>query len=511
MGAKTATGKVRWQCRGGAGDRTFCSSTTNAFADADNRSRTSPKPLSFKRKLNASVKTFIITTAQNATPIHKDFWQCLLSAKKAMKAELVVGPVRYKNPTSRWSSSQAGEEIWAPEIVPYMLNSRVRLNSNLVYLGDIKTQPTAVEPLSGFEAITGSESAIVLHTKVQLKSVATPSNKMAKLLMTTGACTVANYTDSRVGKLGEFHHSLSAIIVEIRGKIFYARHVHFDTKTKSFTDLNRRFTTTGSEVAPRPLALAMGDTHVDSIDPGVLNATFGEGGIVPTLRPQHLIWHDTLDSYSCNPHHFGNPFNALAKRQNGADDVQAEVNRAIKFIHKYTPPKTISVVVSSNHDDMLARWVIKNDWRMDPVNAQFYLETALAMVKNTYMDASGTHYPDPFTHWLSEASSHRKDIKILKRDESFMLAAVEFGMHGDRGPNGTRGSIKNLRRIGTKSIIGHSHSPGISEGCYQVGTSTRLSLEYVSGPSSWLNTHCILQADGKRQLITVVNGKWRGV
>ena len=74
-------------------------------------------------------------------------------------------------------------------------------------------------------------------------------------------------------------------------------------------------------------------------------------------------------------------------------------------------------------------------------------------------------------------------------------------MHGDRGPNGARGSAKNLRRIGIKSVIGHSHSPQISEGCYQVGTSSRLKLEYNEGPSGWLNTHCVIHADGKRQFV----------
>ena len=82
-------------------------------------------------------------------------------------------------------------------------------------------------------------------------------------------------------------------------------------------------------------------------------------------------------------------------------------------------------------------------------------------------------------------------------------------MHGDRGPNGARGSIKNLRRIGVKSIIGHSHSPGIDEGAYQNGTSTRLRLGYNVGPSSWLNAHTVVYANGKRSLINIIDGKWR--
>ena len=49
---------------------------------------------------------------------------------------------------------------------------------------------------------------------------------VAKLLTTTGACTVSNYTDSRAGRIGEFHHSLSAILVEVDGRRFHLRPVH---------------------------------------------------------------------------------------------------------------------------------------------------------------------------------------------------------------------------------------------------------------------------------------------
>jgi len=90
-----------------------------------------------------------------------------------------------------------------------------------------------------------------------------------------------------------------------------------------------------------------------------------------------------------------------------------------------------------------------------------------------------------------------------------MLANVELGMHGNKGPNGARGSIRNLRRIGVKSVIGHSHTPGEDEGSTQVGTSTGLRLEYNSGPSSWLQAHCALNDDGKRQLAVIVDGHYK--
>jgi len=461
----------------------------------------------FERPIPSGTQRFIVTAAQNATPLHTNWWEILQSMALTLKAELLVIPLRYKNPTSQWSGSQQNAEHWAAATRPYLWNTSRLLGPNLMVLGDIKIQPTASSPLSGAEALSHEASGIVGHTKLQLRSVATPSNRMAKILTTTGACTVPNYTDSRSGSIGAFHHSLAAVLVELDGKKFHLRHVHYDTKTRSCTDLGTRFTTDGVSAAPRPRAVIFGDTHVDAIDPDVEQATFGKKGIVDVLNPEHLIWHDLLDSYSCNPHHLGNPFNAVAKTASGGDNVRAEVERAIAFVDARTPKNSLSVIVGSNHNDFLRRWVINNDWRRDPVNSEFYLETALAMVRGTKSTGRGTEYPDPFTYWFRQAQI--PSTRVLDQDDSFILCGVELGMHGDMGPNGARGSINNLRRIGVKSIIGHSHSPGIDEGAYQVGTSTRLRLEYNRGPSSWLNCHAVLHADGKRQLIFIVDGKWR--
>jgi hypothetical protein len=288
---------------------------------------------------------------------------------------------------------------------------------------------------------------------------------------------------------------------------FFLRHLHFDEKSGSCIDLNKRYYADSVENAPRALALVMGDTHVDSVDPAVMDATFGKSGMVEILQPEHLVWHDLLDGYSVNPHHKGDPMIAVGKFVGQAGSVREEVERAIKFVAEHTPAKTKSVIVPSNHNDFLSRWIKTHDWKSDPLNAEFYLETALEIVRKTSYSARGTEYPEAFSLWFNKAKIARAEM--LEIDQSFMLADVELGMHGNLGPNGVRGSITNLRRISNKSIIGHAHSPGIEEGCYQVGTSTYLRLEYNRGASSWLNAHCVLNADGKRQLLIIVDGKWR--
>ena len=457
-----------------------------------------------------SVRTFFITAAQNATPVHIEWWRVIEKICAHRNAGLVVLPMRYKNPTSSWKGSQENSEHWDRLVTEYLTSMRHELNQYLTVLGNIKIQPTAADPLTGIEPVTGGSSAIVAHTKIQTRTVATPQNRMAKLLMTTGACTQQNYSDTRAGRVGEFHHSLSGLIVEVvNSKRFHVRRVHFDTKTLSATDAMRgeRYYRDRVVTAPRALALVTGDWHDPFTDEKVIKATFGPGGMVEVCRPQHVIYHDSTDGYPVNPHHGNNPFMRVAKRQSGLDSVRTSLESLRDFIAEHTVKDTSNVVVTSNHDDFLTRYIVNSDWREDPANAEWYLETALQMVRNTKLTKRGTEYPNAFVYWMRRYGLPQ--TRVLDEDESFMLANVELGMHGNKGPNGARGSIRNLRRIGVKSVIGHSHTPGEDEGSTQVGTSTGLRLEYNSGPSSWLQAHCALNDDGKRQLAVIVDGHYK--
>jgi hypothetical protein len=482
--------KQRYVCKTWDGSKNVvCYSTTDPTLPYVNTqsgipAESDPNP-QFRRPLGG-VKRFVITAAQNATPVHDRFLASLKQYCAFNEAELVVIPIRYKNPTSSWSQSQVNAQVWAPELKGYLYNQRKKLNSNLVLLGDIKTRPTATKPLSAFEAMSGGESAILGHTKLQLLTVPTPQGRLPKILTTTGAVTVKNYTDSKAGKLGEFHHTLGACAVDIVGGKFFMRQINA-TDDGAFIDLQYEYTPEAVYEAPPALALVFGDTHRKFIDPAVEACTFGKGGMVDILDPEHLVFHDLHDGYARNPHHRANPFNEIAKRSKNMHLVEREVIEDIEWLRKRVGNRK-GVVVSSNHDDFFARWILDTDWRRDPDNAAFYLETAKVMVDSTRMTLSGTAYVDPFVYWVEKLKGGAP-IQCLGRDESFNLAGIELSMHGDQGPNGTRGSRHNLRRIGVKSIIGHSHSPGIEEGCTQTGTSTPLTLEYNSGPSSWLTVN----------------------
>lgn len=502
---KTPGGKTRWICRESKGERATCYTTTNPdapYRDQAGRAKEPDKNPQFRRALGG-IKRFVITSAQNATPIHEDFFKSLQVFCKHNDAELVVIPLRYKNPTSRWTASQEGAEVWDTILTPYLYNQRKKLNDNLILLADIKTVPTADRPLTGFEAITHGESGILGHTKLQLTTVPTPSHRYPKLLTTTGACTVPNYTDSKAGKKGEFHHTLGAAVVEISGSKFFLRQINA-TRDGSFIDLDLEYSPSEVRKAPRALALVFGDTHRACMDKAVEAITFDPRGMVETLDPEHLVFHDLHDGISTNHHVKKDPFAQVAKRVGLLHLVKEEVMEDVMWLARVCAGRS-GVLVASNHDDFLARWLREHDWRHDPENAEFYLETALHLVKEI---KSGNAVPHPFTYWVEQLKGNAP-IRCLKRDESFALKGVELSLHGDKGPNGTRGSRTNLKRIGVKTVIGHSHSPGIDEGCYQTGTSTPLRLDYNQGPSSWLHCHCVLYANGKRSLLPIIDGEWR--
>jgi hypothetical protein len=463
----------------------------------------------FHRELAS--KRYLITSAQNATPVHAQFFQALQVAAKHLKAELVVIPYRYKNPTSILEARhQDHDQWWADEVQPFLFNGRKKLGPNLVLAADVKMQPTASQPLSGFEALTGAESCILGHPKMQFRTVAVPTGRFPKILTTTGTCTRSRgyYSQTKAGAIGEFHHYLGAVIVELDGKRFHLRQINANRTDGSFTDLDKHYTAEGVEDAQPALGLVMGDTHVRVTDQAVDRATFGKGGIVETLQPRSLVWHDVFDGETCNPHEVGNPFVAEAKRKANRLDVRAEIQEMIDFVRARSEGRQ-SVIVDSNHHAFLTRWVIRTDWKFDLKNAAFYLETAQAMLASASMGEGGAMYDDPFPYWVKKLGGDGANIRCLNPDESFKIAGIECGMHGNHGPNGSRGSLKNLSRLGSKSIIGHTHTPGIEEGGYNVGTSTPRRLAYQRGPGSHLNTHCVIYATGARALITIVDGSWR--
>lgn len=490
---KAGSGRQRYECKD-CGHR-----TTNPNQDV-------VPSVKFNTKLPKS-KRYVITSAQNATPVFEPFLSALRHYCKRVNAELIVIPFRYKNPTSQWTADNESHEWWASEITPHLYDGRFDIHRHLTVLADIKVQPTATSPLTALESITGGKSGLVGHPKISLKTVATPQHTLPKIMASTGAITMANYTDTKAGKKGEFHHSFGAAVVEIDGKDkFHLRQI-VACKDGSFIDLDIEATAKGTKKAPPTLSLTIADLHQRFVSKDVVRATFTAiDSMVNVLNPQHLVWHDVIDFHTRNHHHRGDWLTQFGKWQAGRECVRTELQEVCSFIDLHTPKGCKSVVVASNHHEAMLRWIKETDPRTDPVNTEFLYEVGLELIRKIKMGSGGVEIPDPFILWAKKFA--QTNVRFLDMDESFVLKGVEHGLHGHNGPNGARGSTKNLSRIGVKVTKGHSHAPGIEEGCYSVGKSTE-KLEYEAGPGGHMNTHCAEYANGKRSLISVIKGEWR--
>jgi len=298
------------------------------------------------------------------------------------------------------------------------------------------------------------------------------------------------------------------VIVEVRGNRFHLREVTWDGE--GFTDLDRRYTAGGAEAAPPPEALVMGDIHAPHfVSPYVMAATFGQGGIVETLSPRRLFLHDLADNRNTNPHELQNRLTraALVAGQRGSrkqGSVEAELEGVASWVVGLPAFEEV-LVVRSNHDDFLGRWLERQ--QPEPQNAKLYHQLCYLMLQ--YHEQHG-RFPIPLELALRQNHVLPDNVRFLDVDESYRVGGIELGMHGHHGPNGARGSVRNLSMIGTRSMIGHVHSPGIWQGVYAVGLSAVYRHGYNAGPSSWLNTHGLVHANGYRQLVHTIKTHWRG-
>jgi hypothetical protein len=473
-------------------------------------SETSPKDATRITKPRTGVRRFIFTSAQDDTAVHEGFLQNLEAYAEHLGARLVIAGFTYDK--RLYQEHRKGEEYqhYHPRVREYMHNTRMEIGPNLMFCGEMNTLPTAVSPLTGFETYTREKWGIFPHAKVQLVSVPTMKHMPAKQIMTTGAVTKPNYVQKRAGIRAHFHHVYGAVIVEIDsdGNQF-CRHLLGEKDSGAFHDLTT-YVASGEIIEGCTVeAITWGDIHCEKIDPVVARASFGNTDIsmLNVLWPNHQFFHDVTDFTVRNHHNIKDPHFRLRMMYRETDSVEESLGGVAELLELTQRQDCQSVVVESNHDMAMLRWLKEAEWRSDPINAEFYLRAQLACVRAIKDDRAFS----PLEWALKEDSPQLEDVVFLREDESYTICngAIECGIHGHLGANGSKGSPRQFTRMGPKANTGHTHSAGIIDGIYTAGTSSLLDLDYNKGLSSWSHTHIVTYPNGKRTLVTLQNGKWR--
>jgi len=485
-----------------------------------------------KRPKKGEVKRYLLTAAQNNTKIHEPTWFSLLQLAEYYGAEVKVATFTYAPQDSAGSEKRNKERAWKDRghkvvdrwydhhIEDHISDAFEQLAPGLVWCGHTNTLPTAVDPLRGTENLNGRHSGVFPHTRMEMRSIATSPGEATKFNWTTGAVTLRNYKQMRAGIVAEFYHCFGALLVEVDDAgNWWCRQLNA-TSEGVICDIDLYSTPEGVFEGEPVEAIKYGDIHKANIDPVIQAATWGEGGMVDVLRPKRQFLDDLLDFESGSHHNRRDPHKMYELQHFGRNSVWNEVLDAGAFvdsIHRVYPDGTESeeIVNDSNHDRHLDRWLKEVHWHEDLSNARTLLQC-----NDAWLSAIENGDADEFVplEWLWRKMGVAKSAFVMnirsehKRKLSYVICAdksggIEMALHGDLGPNGSRGGPRNLSKLGQKNVIGHSHSPGIFGGTYVAGVTGKMRLGYNVGPGSWGHAHVVVYANGKRQVILFWNGK----
>lgn len=458
-------------------------------------------------------RRFLFTSAQNNTWIHEEFVRNLEAFASFLDAQIIVGTFTYNmNAYGRMSvkkgTAKRQEELWYDErICSYILDSRFAVCNRLLWCGEQNILPTAILPLSGLGDYAGRASTIFPHAKIAMESVASGKYEGTKLMFTTGACTLRNYIHKKSGLRADPLHAYGALLVEIDDSgSWFCRQIQADD-SGTFYDLDRKVENGKITDGHRVEAVNWGDLHVAKIEEEQVRIM---EDMLDSLSPRHQFMHDIFDHYARNHHEVKN-HHAMFRRHVGAtDSVEDEVKSVALFLQRVERAYCDTVVVASNHDDALTRWLRDADYRYDPQNALFFLEAQLECYKAIARGETFAALP-----WACYRAQCPEGVRFLSPDESFIVCktesddGIECGMHGHLGVDGARGNARAFARMGRKANVGHSHSARITDGVYVAGVTGSLDMGYNQGPSTWSHSHILTYQNGSRCIVTAWRGKWR--
>jgi predicted phosphodiesterase len=427
----------------------------------------------------SKIKRYVVSTVVVDANLNDKFIKSLELYCQKNKAELILLPTN----VNKLSEEQ--------ELDQRILKSNRHLNRNLL-ISLLPINPEQIDPITGLDRLSDNHKSVIYASpKQRLKSIASPSQRLPRVLMTPGAVTHPNISNSKRSIISNKDHVAGAIIIEVETKsLYHYRQVQAE-KDGSFIDLGNKYS--NNKITKAKLeALIPGDYHAGFTDPAVKAVIIK---VLDKYKPKHLILHDFFDGISVN-HHIEHKLIQKA-RMGKLMQLEGELKFASKELKELKDKCSNVLIVKSNHDEFLDQYLDAGKYVFDIPNHIIGLELAFAKARGK----------DPLEYGLKKYNN-LDGVTFLKSDESFKLTNknIECGAHGHRGANGSRGSTNNLEKCYQNIVYGHSHSPEILRGAWVMGTSSYLKLSYNIGPSSWMQTMCFIYENGARQLINVIDG-----
>jgi hypothetical protein len=460
-------------------------------------------PKNFRRLVSTAsqFRRFVVTTAVTGCEVHEGFYESIKTYCKLNNAGLLI--LYASDPAAIANNNFFLDPILKDEMIVF---DDLGLNKKL-FLSSVKLSAKHIDPVTSFSRVgQRNGSFIYASPKQRLKLTPTSNKKLPHAVMTTGALTKPDYKSKRymsdrTAYLADHDHVMGAIIVEILNeKRFHFRQVQAN-RFGHFADIGILYTPNTGKLYP-PDSIALGDLHSGETD-ATAKARFitDKDSVVAVTGTRRGIVHDGFNGKSINHHELRNLVLRAQLARDCKIDLLSELKGYAADLDELTEIFDETVIDESNHDEFLIRYLAEGTFLKEPHNS--------AIGAKLYQAAIEGHNPVRFALEQVVGLEHPEKIRWLSRDEDFKVAGIELGAHGDKGANGARGSLRAMENAYGNSVSGHAHTPEILRGAWQVGTLSKLKLEYNIGPSSWMHTSCLVYPNGMRQLINVIDGQWR--
>ena len=321
-------------------------------------------------------------------------------------------------------------------------------------------------------------------------------------MASTGTVTLPDYDSNmymaqRRAYIAEHSHLFGAAYVEVQNsKIFHFTQVECKSKDGTIYLRDQMYTPTAKKKA-KAKVFVMGDLHSGFTCP---QARQNWIEIIDSTKPEIIAIHDGFNGYSVNGHIKDDYIAQALRSMHNLDDLKAELIHFAKELEFWASKCDQLVIVPSNHNDWLTRYLRKGLYVRDSKNHLTGAILAVAMLNKQ----------DPLRYAVEEIAGVKCDnIYWPSRNEDIIIGGVQINCHGDVAVGGTKGSLAGMRSSYIASFSGHTHTAGISGDAWQVGTSGFLQEEYNNGAGKWTNTSGLLYDNGSRALVNSVFGNWK--
>lgn len=450
---------------------------------------------------------YVVTTVMDSVPVDPNAYAALSNYCNRMNAKLLLIPC-----ADVWDRAKASKSIKGWNFAPALRGETfvfkdVQLNEKL-FISSLRISAKQINPTTGLSRIGQRNCSFVFASPKQFLSFESTSpddSNMPHAIMTPGTICIPNYNkdrymSERLSYIAENDHVMGAVIIEVESRnLFHFRQIQFDNKG-SFIDLATQYNADGSIKENMECHMIYGDWHSGATNAHVIGAT---KEMTLFLKVKDVIVHDFFNGKSISHWDEGKPAKKAQKalmNKNKLVDEFRQGGRDMSMILSWISGRIIRS--KGNHEEFMDRYLIEGRYVNDPINHFHALDLAKALMSNQDACREGyTLYGE-----LTEKELAR--IIWLNRDEPHKIAGIECGQHGDLGPAGTRASLASLEKAYGSGVFGHTHSGAILRGIWRVGTCTD-KQDYERGPRAKTHTHCVIYDNGQRQLINVINGRWR--